>query len=170
MKKGSLHKDFSGQKFNHLTALRRSHRQYPNGNYYWWFKCDCGNEKEILPTNVTKDNGGVVSCGCVQKSRQHGKAWLSSMIYDYKKHAEKLDVDYKLSREQFEQLVSESCRYCGGEPRNGIDRLDSSLGYTLENCVPCCKVCNYMKRKMSVMDFIEHARKIVSATTVAAIL
>jgi len=158
-----------GEKYHKLTAIRKSRRKYKNGNYFWWFKCDCGTTKEILPFNVIREKNGVISCGCEQRKRRHGKAWLSSMIYDYKKHAEKLDVPYALDREQFEQLVSEPCRYCGEEPRNGIDRLDSSLGYTLENCVPCCKVCNYMKRKMSAMDFITHARKVVAMCIVAAV-
>ena len=37
---------------------------------------------------------------------------------------------------------------------NGIDRLDSNLGYTLENCVPCCKYCNIAKNTMLVDEFL----------------
>jgi len=159
----------TGNKYHKLTALNRSKKKSGNGNYYWWFRCDCGTVKEILPSNVVKIHAGVVSCGCTQKARQHGKAWLSQMIYDYVKHAEKLKLTYGLTRDQFEQLTSEPCRYCGEPPRNGIDRLDSSLGYIEANCVPCCKVCNYMKRKMSVMEFIEHTRKVVYMTFVSSI-
>ena len=36
---------------------------------------------------------------------------------------------------------------------NGIDRLDSSLGYTKDNIVTCCKICNYAKNKMKFEDF-----------------
>jgi hypothetical protein len=169
MKKGSIRKDFSGQKFNRLTAIKRSDRQYPNGNYYWWFKCDCGNEKEILPSNVVKVGGGVVSCGCVQKARHHGKAWLTSMIYDYIKHAEKLGVTYSLSRNKFESLIQQKCFYCGDSSRNGIDRVNPLEGYTLDNCVPCCKVCNYMKRTMTAEEFIVHIKKIVAMCIVAAV-
>lgn len=156
-------------KYHKLTAIKRSEKKSGNGNYYWWFKCNCGTMKEILPSNVVKNNNGVVSCGCVQKARQHGKAWLGSMIYDYKKHAKKLDVSYSFTRKEFEDMVSEPCWYCGDEPRNGIDRLDSLLGYSMSNCVPCCKVCNYMKRKMSVDEFITHARKVVAMCIVAAV-
>ena len=41
------------------------------------------------------------------------------------------------------------------------DRVDSSLGYTVSNCVPCCKYCNQAKNDRSVSEFLAHARRIV---------
>ena len=38
---------------------------------------------------------------------------------------------------------------------NGIDRIDSSKGYTVENSVPCCKYCNTAKNTMSVDEFLK---------------
>ena len=43
---------------------------------------------------------------------------------------------------------------------NGIDRLDSNVCYTVENCRPCCKDCNYMKGTYDPRTFIERAKKI----------
>lgn len=43
---------------------------------------------------------------------------------------------------------------------NGIDRVNNDIGYLIENCVSCCKVCNFMKRSMSKNDFINHVNKI----------
>ncbi len=43
---------------------------------------------------------------------------------------------------------------------NGIDRIDSSLGYIVSNCVSCCKRCNYMKNSLSLEAFIAHVNKI----------
>ena len=45
---------------------------------------------------------------------------------------------------------------------NGVDRVDSSLGYIEENCVPCCKFCNYAKRALPVDVFIGWARQLVA--------
>ena len=42
----------------------------------------------------------------------------------------------------------------------GIDRKDNTLGYTLENSVPCCPTCNFAKRGLSVIEFIEWARRV----------
>jgi hypothetical protein len=36
---------------------------------------------------------------------------------------------------------------------NGIDRIDSKLGYTASNVVPCCRICNTAKQDMSVGEF-----------------
>ena len=56
---------------------------------------------------------------------------------------------------------------------NGIDRLDSNLGYTVDNCVPCCKYCNTAKNTMSVDDFLAWVGRVytfngLSSTGVAA--
>ena len=43
---------------------------------------------------------------------------------------------------------------------NGIDRKDNFLGYTLSNVVTCCKKCNFLKRDMSYIDFINYIKQI----------
>lgn len=56
-------------------------------------------------------------------------------------------------------IVLEKCFYCGGTlPKlgSGLDRKNSSLGYTTENCVPCCTDCNMIRGK----DRISHSEMI----------
>ena len=36
---------------------------------------------------------------------------------------------------------------------NGIDRIDSEVGYTSKNTVPCCKYCNTAKNTMTQQEF-----------------
>ena len=43
---------------------------------------------------------------------------------------------------------------------NGIDRLNSIIGYTIENCVPCCEKCNLMKSNYSENEFLDHIERI----------
>ena len=38
---------------------------------------------------------------------------------------------------------------------NGIDRVDNKIGYTLKNCVTCCKYCNNAKKDNDVDEFKE---------------
>lgn len=52
-------KELKGQKFNHLLVLDDILR---NGIHYCICKCDCGNEKEILATNIKRNH--TKSCGC----------------------------------------------------------------------------------------------------------
>ena len=51
-------KDYAGKKMNKLTALRPD----PERKGYWIFRCDCGTEKSIRPSNVF--SGETKSCGC----------------------------------------------------------------------------------------------------------
>ena len=37
---------------------------------------------------------------------------------------------------------------------NGIDRINSKLGYLKNNSVPCCADCNTMKMSLSIEDFL----------------
>ena len=79
-------------------------------------------------------------------------------------------IDFKT----FKGLVKSDCFYCNVSPAqtidyykwtqgftyNGIDRIDSSKGYTPDNCVSCCSKCNYAKRSMSSKDFYEWIEKL----------
>ncbi len=56
-------KDYTNKKFGHLTTLGISHTNHRG--VFWKFKCDCGNEKVILGTNVAL--GRTKSCGCIKK-------------------------------------------------------------------------------------------------------
>jgi len=53
--------DLSGQTFNWLTAVRLD-RWQPGKGFYWWWKCECGEEKPIRLIHVT--SGHTKSCGC----------------------------------------------------------------------------------------------------------
>ncbi len=37
---------------------------------------------------------------------------------------------------------------------NGIDRKDNGKGYIVENCVPCCSICNMAKHQMPYEGFL----------------
>jgi hypothetical protein len=79
-----------------------------------------------------------------------------------KRHEQKFKDQSSISENEFNKLSSKNCYYCGVEGLNGIDRLDSSIGYTKENCVPCCKHCNYAKGNLSMDHFKEWARRFVT--------
>ena len=58
-------KDITGKKFGRLVAIRPSF--YKGKDWYWLFRCDCGNEKIIKKSNVT--HGETNSCGCIRKEK-----------------------------------------------------------------------------------------------------
>jgi hypothetical protein len=85
-------------------------------------------------------------------------------------------IPFTLSREEFLQLVQSTCAYCGevasnfrsskANPKgircNGIDRVDSSGGYTPNNTVPCCKRCNVAKNNMPRDDFLAWIKRVAT--------
>lgn len=87
---------------------------------------------------------------------------------------------FDLNFEEFIEIIVKDCHYCGEPPSkatqkilinrghvneppfyyNGIDRIDSKIGYNKDNCVPCCSSCNYMKHTSSHSEFLNRIDKI----------
>ena len=98
-------------------------------------------------------------------SRTHVNARLNAL-----KHAsERRGIEWHLTDDEAGKMLTSPCVYCKHidlEVRvNGIDRLDSNVCYTTENCRPCCKDCNYMKGTYDPKTFIERAKKIAMCDT-----
>jgi hypothetical protein len=88
---------------------------------------------------------------------------LDRYFSTYTKSAKNRNIGFELSQEEFELLVMQPCNYCGESKEGeviGVDRVDSSKQYCTDNCVPCCKTCNFMKGSININTFIEHAHKI----------
>ena len=86
----------------------------------------------------------------------------------YQNNARHKDRNFDLSEDDFIKMTSQPCIYCGGysdtyngEWFNGIDRIDSSLGYSYNNCVTCCATCNRMKMDLDVDDWIGKMKQII---------
>jgi hypothetical protein len=161
-----------GQKFNKLTVISDFMK---DGNNWSICECDCGNKKEVL--SIRLKNGSTKSCGCFKPNRKkYGESSKNSVIQSYKKNANDRNLIIELSDDEIEKLLISNCFYCGEKPDrlvkikygygefvcNGIDRKDNLLGYTVNNCVSCCKTCNYMKMEMSVDKFMNHIQKIIN--------
>lgn len=71
-----------------------------------------------------------------------------------------LKCEFELSWWEYVELVAQACRYCGLPGASSADRLDNSKGYSKDNIVACCKVCNDMKKAHSEDFFIAHVRRI----------
>lgn len=107
-----------------------------------------------------------------------GEANFNGLYGSYKRSAQARGIEFQLSVETFRILTKGNCYYCGVEPNqkydeksnkwiitgywiyNGVDRKNDDVGYTDDNCVSCCKICNYAKQGLSDIEFLEHIRKI----------
>lgn len=179
--------DITGQRFGRLVALEFVGLN-DAGNAKWKFKCDCGNEPIIPSSMVRLKSKPVKSCGCLarEKARERllgkspsntmslGEANFNVLFATYQKEANRKHHIFELSKEEFKILTKGDCHYCGGHPSsvyskptyngdyiyNGVDRVDNSKGYVLENCVPCCKRCNQSKSSMTVEEFLSWIKSV----------
>lgn len=87
---------------------------------------------------------------------------LNVTYYKYHHGAIERKLEFTLTKEDFESIIINNCYYCKSKPTkySGIDRFDNNEGYTLENCVPCCTTCNFLKHTLSYDDFILQINKI----------
>lgn len=73
------------------------------------------------------------------------------------------NLEWKITIKQFESFWQKPCHYCGEKTKTiGLDRVDNKKGYTIDNVVSCCPICNWMKRDYLVEDFIKHCQKIIN--------
>lgn len=119
----------------------------------------------------------------IASSRRKPKEVTYTVQYGVHRNSGKRDNRGYLDKDTWMNMVTNPCHYCGEidirnnitqpsqrrrlltrlteeeikayeVPCNGIDRMDSSKGYEVDNCVPCCAMCNYMKLEYSQEDFI----------------
>jgi len=165
--------DERGNYYGRLLILERA------GNNKWgeatWFcHCDCGNFCTVIGKFLRK--GHTRSCGCLRSEvarlraeLPYGEAALNRLYGNYCRRALVDEILWKLDKNQFRAITTRPCFYCGAEPTqrfnednyngtyvyNGIDRINSDLGYVEGNVVPCCKQCNFAKRDLPVSEFID---------------
>jgi hypothetical protein len=46
---------------------------------------------------------------------------------------------------------------------NGIDRIENTKGYSIDNCAPCCKICNNSKSTLSKEEWFYWIKQVYTA-------
>jgi hypothetical protein len=91
----------------------------------------------------------------------HSKS-LNGRFHEYKKRAKRDNIEFEITEKDCIPFYNTDCAYCGNKINGlGIDRLDNKIGYKLDNMVPCCSKCNFMKYTMNKEEFIQHIIQIV---------
>jgi hypothetical protein len=171
--------DLKGKVFNRWTVIEYTGKSNISGSYLWKCICNCGNYGEIAASALNA--GGSKSCGClsvdVNRKRMVGKPSIgkkpklhvaqSRIFKFYRDNSSRRGHEFKINREDFIRLTTQNCFYCGVEPKqgtknklgeitfkyNGLDRIDSGIGYQIDNVVTCCHKCNRAKYTMSQSEF-----------------
>jgi hypothetical protein len=165
-------KNIIGETFGKLTVTGICTTRTRKNKRLWNCLCTCGNTTYASGGNLT--SGNTKSCGCFRKENPClpiGAASFNALLRRNKTSAKNTGRTWELADEDFRQLTSKPCHYCGRKPiptkpqissngaynYNGLDRIDNAKGYTLSNVVSCCKHCNIAKRNRTVDDFYSWA-------------
>lgn len=176
--------NLEGKKFSRLLVICATKSRHNRSR--WICLCDCGTE--CVADGKALRSGKKQSCGCIRRELAKARAAINSennklpvgesafnLLYaTYRCEATRRKLSFELSKEDFRELTSEPCNYCGIGPNhkitsvtgsylyNGIDRVKNDGGYVRSNCAACCGTCNWMKRTQTVEDFIKACEAVVN--------
>lgn len=157
-KKGRLRSmvEFSCQKCNSISDTRAEEYRRRNG---LCLKCKWQENSDKLQLNRDVE----VVCSNIILNRLNGRYSKKGLFCN-------------LNSDDLLNILKSNCHYCGSKPSNiynyvqkffkyefaynGVDRINSKLGYIYGNVLPCCKKCNLAKSDMEYNEFIEHIKLI----------
>jgi hypothetical protein len=89
---------------------------------------------------------------------------LAGRFSSLRRAANDTELASDITREQHAFMLMRVCEYCRGDlspTGHGLDRKDSSKGYTNDNVVPCCVSCNRIKNRYLSYKEMKAAMKAV---------
>ena len=177
--------DITGQIINNWKILEfvGIDTKYKKGTNSIW-KCLClGCNKNTVNLHRAKIKKTILCKDCnkevsIKRRFDIKKVCVNNIHCAYRSRARRENKEFQLLVVDVESIIFRKCEYCGSEPasefkhtytngdttsifKNGIDRIDSSIGYLPSNVVTCCWECNNMKSDYSKDFFIEHCKLIV---------
>jgi hypothetical protein len=124
-----------------------------NGSVYRWpetYCKPCGNKKskEVRRKLAAK------------RDKNYRYSYAKSMATTQRKR------EWILSKEQWLQLINAGCYYCEANllemtRGSGLDRIDNSRGYTLDNVLPCCTDCNALRGARLTVEETKAAMQVI---------
>lgn len=166
-------KKLDGMVFGEWTVLEFSHKDKAKNNF-WKCQCSCGNISLIRATALLRGKSSKckICSNTLNNLDSDIKVALSRVYSGYRNNAKKRNIEFNLTKDEVKNLIFKPCHYCGIESSNtitkfgnrnnhlhspvhynGIDRIDNSKGYTIENCITCCNQCNWAKKNYSAGQF-----------------
>jgi hypothetical protein len=120
-------KDLTNKRFGKLIAIETVGKDKGN-NYIWKCKCDCGNEKEVISTQLTQKI--VQSCGCLRrenlskigkKNKTHGDAKNKKVFCFYHK--------WQTMKDRCDNPNNKSYKHYGGRGIGYPPRWDDYINF-----------------------------------------
>ena len=160
----------------------------------WICICDCGNERLVrtpyLIHNILVSCGCKNFTNITHGNRKYeeDESAFRAKISTYKASAKNRKIEWNLSYDEAIKIIKSNCHYCGRIPNNsydlyngrkrflakekfyeikynGIDRINSKLGYIIDNVVPCCTICNFGKNDLTYEEFTNWINDLIKFRT-----
>lgn len=117
-------------------ALFRKNKKNRDGLNYWCTSCI----KEYFRVwyGAQKEAGKLVKYGLTQ-----ARSVMYSSVHGDRRRGRLNDLTLQF----VEEMVGKECSYCLRKTEKmTLDRIDNSIGHTMNNVVPACSRCNWMRR------------------------
>lgn len=176
--------DERGNTYGFLVVETLAPVRTPGGSVRWLCRCTCGSARcaqQVIVIGSHLRMGKTRSCGSQQGRRFNdpSRSAINTVIAAYRREARVRRLKWSLTLDECIRLFASACTYCGAFRTNtchlrfkhalpfqynGIDRQDNSRGYVSGNAVPCCRLCNWAKRDLSVTDFLSWVERVHAHT------
>lgn len=154
----------------HKTLIKYCGRN-EHGHHMWLSRCNnCGSE---CPPSSISHIKRASHCGVCQRWRENNGRWLGykelsgSWLYQYRSDAKKKGRTWDVTPEQLWELwlnQDGKCAYTGWNLTHGkdasLDRIDSSMGYTIDNVQWVHRDINRMKSDFTESYFLKLVKAI----------
>lgn len=154
-------------------------------------ECACGLRKLVERHSLKYGQSrGCSSCSRLKygnpSTYKVGMVAARSLHNNYQHSAKRRGIEFRLSFDEFVDVVTRPCVYCGQAERqevrlhkagrrsqepfkyNGLDRLDNAVGYLPRNVQACCIRCNIAKHHFSEDEFFQQVKLIYEHNNLAA--
>lgn len=181
MQKKLKHRKGERRGYLTLTGYKRSGKTV-------YLDCECEDSeclKHVKISRVLYDKHTIYSCAPIRSMDARKKKIVTSVAspesfkdvektpmdrfyLSYLRTALKRGISFNLTIQEFTDIVTQPCVYCGctGTKRlrglwaNGVDRINSLMDYSIDNVAPCCGDCNKAKGASSVEHFLDWAKRL----------
>ena len=102
----------------------------------------------------------------VHSYTEKNKTKPSYRLNKAKQKSKQRGIEFALSLEDYSKLISDPCFYCEGklgtvQVGTGLDRIDSTRGYVIDNVLSCCGKCNMIKGETFTVEETKAAVKAI---------
>jgi hypothetical protein len=140
----------------YAKQYNEDHKQKGKENKRRWYEKN--KEKVLERTKQYYENN--------RKKYQTNDRTIGKRFNRGKSRAKIKNIPWNIEFLEYEQLAKKPCAYCGynniGQTSGlSLDRIDSNKGYTSDNVLPCCGMCNIVKNVYNISELLQHLKKMI---------